>query len=69
MGDVPILLGSPATVADGLRPYRDLGFRTVIVRLPAPYDRQTIERIAEVDALLADGEPGRSRDARQARLC
>ena len=55
MGDVPILVGPPATVADGLRPYRDLGFRTVIVRLPAPYDRQTIERIAEVDALLADG--------------
>jgi alkanesulfonate monooxygenase SsuD/methylene tetrahydromethanopterin reductase-like flavin-dependent oxidoreductase (luciferase family) len=54
MGEVPILLGSPATVAEGLRPYRDLGFRTVIVRLPAPYDRQTIERIGEVDALLAD---------------
>ncbi len=48
------LLGPPATVADGLRPYRDLGFRTVIVRLAAPFDRQTIERIAEVDALLAD---------------
>ncbi len=54
MGGVPILLGSPATVADGLRPYRDLGFRTVIVRLPAPYDQETIERIGEVDALLAD---------------
>jgi alkanesulfonate monooxygenase SsuD/methylene tetrahydromethanopterin reductase-like flavin-dependent oxidoreductase (luciferase family) len=55
IGQVPILLGSPATVADALRPYRDLGFRTVIVRLPAPYDRQTLERIGEVDALLADG--------------
>jgi len=54
MGQVPILLGSPTTVADALRPYRDLGFRTVIVRLPAPYDRETIERIGEVDALLAD---------------
>jgi alkanesulfonate monooxygenase SsuD/methylene tetrahydromethanopterin reductase-like flavin-dependent oxidoreductase (luciferase family) len=53
MGQVPIL-GSPATVADGLRPYRDRGFRTVIVRLPAPYDRETIERIGEVDALLGD---------------
>jgi len=55
MGDVPVLLGPPSTIADGLRPYRDLGFRTVIARLPAPHDRQTIERIAEVDALLADG--------------
>jgi F420-dependent oxidoreductase-like protein len=54
MGQVPILLGSPTTVADALRPYRDLGFSTVIVRLPAPYDRETIERIGEVDALLAD---------------
>ena len=55
MGEVPVLLGPPSTIADGLRPYRDLGFRTVIARLPAPHDRQTIERIAEVDALLADG--------------
>jgi alkanesulfonate monooxygenase SsuD/methylene tetrahydromethanopterin reductase-like flavin-dependent oxidoreductase (luciferase family) len=55
MGGVPVLLGSPATVADGLRPYRDIGFETVIVRLPAPFDRETIERIGEVDRLLADG--------------
>jgi alkanesulfonate monooxygenase SsuD/methylene tetrahydromethanopterin reductase-like flavin-dependent oxidoreductase (luciferase family) len=54
IGQVPVLLGSPTTVADGLRPYRDLGFSTVIVRLPAPYDRETIERIGEVDALLAN---------------
>ena len=54
MGPGPILLGSPATVADGIRPYRDLGFSTVIVRLPAPYDPETIERIGEVDRLLAD---------------
>jgi alkanesulfonate monooxygenase SsuD/methylene tetrahydromethanopterin reductase-like flavin-dependent oxidoreductase (luciferase family) len=55
MGDVPTLLGPPTAVADGLRPFRDLGFNTVIVRLAAPYDRQTIERIGEVDRLLADG--------------
>jgi alkanesulfonate monooxygenase SsuD/methylene tetrahydromethanopterin reductase-like flavin-dependent oxidoreductase (luciferase family) len=51
---VPVLLGSPATVADAIRPYRDLGFSTVIVRLPAPYDEETIARIGEVDSLLAD---------------
>ena len=55
MGDVPVLLGPPALIADRIRPYRDLGFRTVIARLPAPHDRQTLERIGEVAALLADG--------------
>jgi len=54
MGGVPTLLGSPAFVADGLRPYVELGFRTVIVRLPAPYDRETIDRMSEVGELLAD---------------
>ncbi len=48
MGAGPHLVGSPAEVADAIRPYRDLGFETVIVRMPAPYDAQTIERIGEV---------------------
>jgi F420-dependent oxidoreductase-like protein len=54
MGGVPVLLGPPSTIADGLRPYRDLGFSTVIVRIPAPYDPETLERIGEVDRLLTD---------------
>ena len=44
--------GPPADIADALRPYIDLGFRTFIVRMPAPYDRETIERMPEVGALL-----------------
>ncbi len=52
MGGGPHLAGSPAAVAEAIRPYRDLGFATVIVRMPAPYDRETIERIGEVGALL-----------------
>jgi F420-dependent oxidoreductase-like protein len=48
-----VLLGSPAEVAERLRPYVARGFRTIIVRLPAPYDRETIERIGEVGAALA----------------
>ena len=48
----PSAAGSPAEVADVLRPYRDLGFGTFIVRMPAPYDRETIERMPEVGALL-----------------
>lgn len=54
-GAVPHLLGSPAAIADAVRPYVDLGFRTVIVRLPTPYDRETIDRMGEVGDLLADG--------------
>ena len=52
MGAVPHLAGSPAEIARAIRPYRDLGFETVIVRMPAPYDRQTIDRIGEVTAAL-----------------
>ena len=54
MGGGPHLVGSPAQVADSIRPYRDLGFGTVIVRMPAPYDAQTIERIGEVADRLAE---------------
>ncbi len=46
------LLGSPTEVADTIRPYLGLGFTTVIVRMPAPYDRETIDRMAEVRELL-----------------
>ena len=53
-GNVPHLLGSPDEVAAAIRPYVELGFRTIIVRLPAPYDRETIDRMGEVGALLAD---------------
>ena len=53
-GKVPHLFGSPKEVADEIRPYVDMGFRTVIVRLPAPYDDETLARIGEVRAALAD---------------
>jgi alkanesulfonate monooxygenase SsuD/methylene tetrahydromethanopterin reductase-like flavin-dependent oxidoreductase (luciferase family) len=52
MGGSIALLGAPTEVADALRPYRELGFATVIVRMAAPYDRETIERMAEVQELL-----------------
>ena len=51
-GNVPHLSGPPQRIADAIAPFRDLGFSTVIVRLPAPYDLETIERMAEVGALL-----------------
>jgi alkanesulfonate monooxygenase SsuD/methylene tetrahydromethanopterin reductase-like flavin-dependent oxidoreductase (luciferase family) len=52
MESSPVLLGSPTEVADALRPYLELGFQTVIVRMPAPYDRETIDRMARVRELL-----------------
>jgi F420-dependent oxidoreductase-like protein len=54
-GGGALLLGPPDHVAETLRPYRELGFGTLIARMPAPYDRETIERIGEVGALLGDG--------------
>ena len=46
--------GTPEQIADRLRPYVDLGFRTVISEQPAPYDVETLERfIGEVVPLLA----------------
>jgi alkanesulfonate monooxygenase SsuD/methylene tetrahydromethanopterin reductase-like flavin-dependent oxidoreductase (luciferase family) len=45
--------GTPGEIADRLRPYVELGFRTVISEQPAPYDTETFERlIGEVLPLL-----------------
>lgn len=52
MGDAYALLGSPIEIADAIRPYQAMGFETVIVRMPAPYDPETIERMASVGELL-----------------
>jgi alkanesulfonate monooxygenase SsuD/methylene tetrahydromethanopterin reductase-like flavin-dependent oxidoreductase (luciferase family) len=61
--NVPVLLGPPVDVAAAIRPYRDLGFSTVIVRLPAPYDRETLARIGEVRTALEEPTAGRSGSA------
>ena len=50
--DIPTLMGPPASIAETFQPYRELGFSTVIVRMPAPFDRETIDRLPEVLALL-----------------
>lgn len=47
------LLGSPGAIADALRPFVGAGFSTIIVRLPAPYDAETIARIGEIRDALA----------------
>jgi alkanesulfonate monooxygenase SsuD/methylene tetrahydromethanopterin reductase-like flavin-dependent oxidoreductase (luciferase family) len=50
--DIPTLMGSPESIAETFQPYRDLGFSTVIVRMPAPFDQETVQRLPEVLALL-----------------
>jgi F420-dependent oxidoreductase-like protein len=52
MDATPVLLGPPTRVADQLQPFVELGFRTVILRMPAPYDRETIERMARVGEMI-----------------
>ena len=48
--------GTPQQIADRLRPYVELGFRTVISEQPAPYDAETFERfIGEVKPLVDAG--------------
>ncbi|MEO8228361.1 MAG: TIGR03560 family F420-dependent LLM class oxidoreductase [Chloroflexota bacterium] len=50
--NVPVLLGPPSEIAAAILPYRRLGFGTVIVRLPAPFDTETLARIGEVRTAL-----------------
>ena len=48
--------GTPEQLADRLRPYVALGFRTVISEQPAPFDVETLERfIGEVKPLVEAG--------------
>jgi alkanesulfonate monooxygenase SsuD/methylene tetrahydromethanopterin reductase-like flavin-dependent oxidoreductase (luciferase family) len=48
--------GTPEQLADRLRPYVALGFRTVISEQPAPFDVETLERfVGEVKPLVDAG--------------
>jgi len=52
MGSGQHLAGPPEVIAETIAPYRDLGFETVVFRLPAPFDHETIERMPQVAAAL-----------------
>lgn len=52
-GSTVVLAGPPELIAETLRPFVALGFSTFTARMPTPYDRETIDRIGEVAALLA----------------
>jgi alkanesulfonate monooxygenase SsuD/methylene tetrahydromethanopterin reductase-like flavin-dependent oxidoreductase (luciferase family) len=53
--DEPVPVLRADEVAERLAPYLDLGFRSFHIDLPAPFDRETLERFAtEVRPALAD---------------
>jgi alkanesulfonate monooxygenase SsuD/methylene tetrahydromethanopterin reductase-like flavin-dependent oxidoreductase (luciferase family) len=41
------VFGSPETIAERLLEYCDVGFTTALVEVPAPYDHETIQRLAK----------------------
>ena len=50
--DDEVFVGSPAQIADALRPMVEVGFRHLIIDAKSPYDLETIERLPEVRELL-----------------
>jgi alkanesulfonate monooxygenase SsuD/methylene tetrahydromethanopterin reductase-like flavin-dependent oxidoreductase (luciferase family) len=52
------LFGTPETIAERLLEYCDAGFRTAIVEMPAPYDRETLQRLAHQVRPLVDKKQG-----------
>ncbi len=55
-GDTTFWNGTSEQIAERLRPYVELGFRTVISEQPAPFDTETLERfIGEVKPLVERG--------------
>jgi alkanesulfonate monooxygenase SsuD/methylene tetrahydromethanopterin reductase-like flavin-dependent oxidoreductase (luciferase family) len=48
------LFGPPEVIAARLREYVDVGFSTVIVEVPAPYDVETLERLIDEVKPLVD---------------
>jgi alkanesulfonate monooxygenase SsuD/methylene tetrahydromethanopterin reductase-like flavin-dependent oxidoreductase (luciferase family) len=51
------LFGTPETIAARLLEYCDAGFTTAIVEVPAPYDRETLERLASEVRPMVVGKP------------
>jgi alkanesulfonate monooxygenase SsuD/methylene tetrahydromethanopterin reductase-like flavin-dependent oxidoreductase (luciferase family) len=48
--------GTPEEIAERMAPYVELGFRTIISEVPAPYDVETLERlIGQVKPLVDRG--------------
>jgi len=41
-------VGTSSEMTERLLAYREVGFNTVLVEMPAPYDRETMDRLVEV---------------------
>ena len=50
--DWNFFVGPPAEIAEGLQPILELGFRHLLIDMPAPYDLETIGRSGELVELL-----------------
>ena len=50
--DWNFFVGPPADIAEGLQPILELGFRHLLIDMPAPYDLETIGRVGELVELL-----------------
>lgn len=53
-GEEDAWFGPPEAIAERWRPYLAHGMRHLIADLPAPFDLETVERLIEVKALLAN---------------
>jgi len=53
-------LGSPADIAEWMRPFVELGYRHIVVGFPAPYDEETMVRLVEEVRPLLESVPVRS---------
>jgi alkanesulfonate monooxygenase SsuD/methylene tetrahydromethanopterin reductase-like flavin-dependent oxidoreductase (luciferase family) len=51
------LFGTPETIAERLEEYCSVGFSTVIVEMPLPYDVETIERLANEVRPMVSKQP------------
>jgi len=54
------LLGKPESIAERLAEYFALGFTTAIVEVPAPYDVETLERLAREVRPIVEPQRGRA---------
>ena len=46
--DETFWIGTAGEMTERLLAYREVGFNTVLVEMPAPYDRETMDKLAEV---------------------
>jgi alkanesulfonate monooxygenase SsuD/methylene tetrahydromethanopterin reductase-like flavin-dependent oxidoreductase (luciferase family) len=53
-GPESLWLGPPARIAEEIRVRAEVGFGTVIVEMPAPYDAETIERLVTEVKLMVE---------------